>query len=87
MGTHTAERTTLQHTHTHTHGGQTVVGETAEGVHFTMGFGVADVSRPLLSITGIVQTKHRRVVYDEPVNYIDVMQTGRRVRWRIQNNL
>ena len=69
------------------HGGQKAIGETGEGVHLTMDFDVADVSRPLLSITGIIQKKRHRAVYDDPVSYIEDKVTGRRANLRFQDNL
>ena len=51
-----------------------------------MDFDVADVSRPLLSITEIISKKKHRVVYDDPVSYIEDKITGRRVNLRFQDN-
>ena len=64
-----------------------VAGETHEGVHLTMDFDVADVSRPLLSITEIIQKQRHRVVYDFPVSYIEDKTTGRNVNLRSDDNL
>ena len=69
------------------HGGQRVQGETNEGVNLTMDFDVADVSPPLLSITEIIQKKRHRVVYDDPVSYIEDKLTGRKINVRFQDNL
>ena len=69
------------------HGGQQVKGETDEGVHLSMNFDVADVSRPLLSITEIIQKKRHRVVYDYPNSYIEDKTTGRKVNLRFEDNL
>ena len=52
-----------------------------------MDFDVADVSRPLLSITEIIGKKRHRVVYDDPVSYIEDKISGRRVNLRFQDNL
>ena len=62
-------------------------GETTEGINLTMDFDVADVSRPLLSITEIISKKKHRVVYDDPVSYIEDKQTGRRVNLRYEEGL
>ena len=69
------------------HGGQKVSGETNEGVNLTMDFDVADVSRPLLSIAEIISKKRHRVVYDDPVSYIEDKVTGRRVDLRYEDGL
>ena len=69
------------------HGCQCVKGGTHEGVHLTMDFDVADVSRPLLSITEIIQKKRHRVVYDFPTSYIEDKVTGREVNLMLASNL
>ena len=69
------------------HGGQRILGETQEGVHLTMDFDVADVSRPLLSITEIIQKKRHRVVYEFPTSFIEDKVAGRKVNLRFADNL
>ena len=60
---------------------------THENVTLTMDFDVADVSRPLLSITEIIQKKRHRVVYDYPTSYIEDTVTGRKVDLRYEDSL
>ena len=52
-----------------------------------MDFDVADVSRPLLSITELIQKTRHRVVYDHPTSYIEDKITGRKVNLRFADNL
>ena len=52
-----------------------------------MDFDVADVSRPLLSRTEIIDKKRHRVVYDQPTSYIEDKVTGRKVELRHDDNL
>ena len=57
-------------------------------IPITMGFDVADVSRPLLSITEMIAKKKRhRVVYDHPLSYIEDKTTGRKAHLRFEDNL
>ena len=52
------------------HGGQRVKGETNEQANLTLDFDVADVSRPLLSVTEIGSKKRHRVICDDPVSFV-----------------
>ena len=52
-----------------------------------MEFDVADGWRPLLSITEIVAKKRHRVVYGDPVSYIEDKSTGRKVKLAFEGNL
>ena len=45
------------------------------------------MSRPLLSITEIISKKRHRVVYDDPVSFIEDKVTGRKVLLRREDNL
>ena len=51
-------------------GGHRIESETNDGVQLTMDFDVADVSRPLLSVTEVISKQRHREVYDQPASYI-----------------
>ena len=55
-------------------------------MNITVEFDVADVSRPLGSVSNLVKKRHR-VVFDDPISFIQNKVTGKKIDLREQGGL
>ena len=67
-------------------GGQSVRGQDDKGEIIDLAFDVADISRPLASVGGMV-TKCNKVVFDHDNSYIENKRSGKRTYLRMENQL